>query len=67
MAKASEDAAQELPLNDERKPEPRKQGRHIVIALNHLGKQRAALAEKIAALTEELESIDASIKALSPE
>ena len=64
MAKASEDAAIELPLNDERK---RKQGRHIVIALNHLGKQRAALAEKIAALTEELESIDASIAALSPE
>ena len=66
MAKASEDAAQELPLNDERKPE-KKQGRHIVIALNHLNKQRAALAEKIAALTEELESIDASIAALSPE
>jgi hypothetical protein len=63
MAKVAGDAAIELPLNDERKPE-RKQGRHIVIALNHLNKQRAALAEKIAVMTEELESIDASIKAL---
>jgi hypothetical protein len=65
MAKASEDSAIELPLNDERKPE-RKQGRHIVIALNHLNKQRDALAEKIVYLKLELDSIDASIAALAP-
>ena len=66
MAKLNEDAALELPLNDERKPE-KKVPRHTAIALRHLNLQRDKLAEKIAAEQSELERLDASIKAISPE
>lgn len=66
MAKIAEDAAMELPLNDERKPE-KKVPRHTAIALRHLNIQRDRLAEKIDEMKVELTSLDASIAALSPE
>jgi hypothetical protein len=66
MAKVAEDAALELPLNDERKPE-KKVARHVAVALRHLNAQRDKLAEKIASDQSELDSLDASIAALSPE
>jgi Holliday junction resolvasome RuvABC DNA-binding subunit len=64
MAKVDENAAAELPLNDERLPE-KKQNRHVVIALKHMGIQRENLNKKIEALTKERDDLEASIKALS--
>jgi len=67
MGKVAEDAAvAELPLNDERKPE-KKVARHVAIALRHLNAQRDKLAQKIKDEQAELDSLDASIAALSPE
>ena len=66
--KLNEDAAiGELPLNDERLPEPKKINRHIVIALRHMGIQREALTSKIETLTKERDDLDSSIKALNAE
>jgi hypothetical protein len=63
--KVAEDAAQELPLNDERQPEPElKKNRHVVIALNHMRKRRATLEQQDRKLQKELEEIDAAILAL---
>ena len=64
MAKVAEDAAIELPLDDERKPEPKKVPHHIAVALRHLNAQRDKLAVKIKAEQAELDSLDASILAL---
>ncbi len=64
MAKIAEDAAAELPLNDERVETPKKLNRHVVIAQNHMKKRRAALDEQIAALTAERDGLDAAILAL---
>jgi hypothetical protein len=78
MAKISDDAAEELPLNDERiepkklnrhivndeRIEPKKLNRHIVIALNHMKVRRTQLMEKIDALTKERDDLDESIAAL---
>ena len=44
MSKINENSALELPLNDERKPEPKKVPRHIAVALGHLNAQRDKLA-----------------------
>jgi hypothetical protein len=44
-----------------------KKNRHVVIALNHMNKRRDALLEKRAALTKEIEELDAGILALSGE
>ena len=63
MAKFAEEAAAELPLNDER-IEPKKLNRHIVIALNHMKTRRTQLTEKIDALTKERDDLDESIAAL---
>lgn len=52
MAKVSDDAALELPMNDERKPE-KKINRHIVIALRHMNVQRKSLTAKIDSLSKE--------------
>lgn len=43
----------------------KKQNRHVVIALNHMGKRRAALLEKRAELTCEIEELDSAILALT--
>jgi len=61
--KVAEDAAQELPLNDEKLPEPKK-GRHVTIALNHMKKQRDGLRKKFDSLTKEMDALDAAIAAL---
>ena len=63
MAKVAEDAAAELPLNDGRKPETKK-NRHVVIALAHMGKRRTALLNKRAEITKEIDELDAAILAL---
>lgn len=60
--KLNEDAATELPLNDERSPKP-KMNRHIVIALKHMNTRRGQLTERIDTLTKERDDLDASIKA----
>lgn len=72
MAKVAEDAAAELPLNDERLEEatttaPKKQGRHIVIALRHMRIQRDKLNAQLDELVKERDSLDASIAALEKE
>jgi hypothetical protein len=59
--KVAEDAAQELPLNDERAPKP---SRHVVIALNHLNKRRQALLAKRAVIDKEVGELDQAILAL---
>jgi hypothetical protein len=41
-----------------------KKNRHVVIALNHMNKRRDALLEKRAALTKEIDELDAAILAL---
>lgn len=41
-----------------------KRNRHVVIALNHMNKRREALLAKRAALTKEIEELDAAILAL---
>lgn len=64
MAKLNEQAAAELPLNDERLPEPKKQNRHIIVALNHMHKRRGALTDQRAKLSKEIEELDAAILAL---
>lgn len=61
--RVAEDAATELPLNDEKLP-AKKPSRHVTIALNHLNKRRDALLEKRAGLTKEIEELDAAILAL---
>ena len=63
MTKIAEDAALELPLNDER-IEPKKLNRHIVVALRHMKTRRVQLTEKIDALTKERNDLDDSIAAL---
>ena len=60
--KVAEDAALELPINDERL-EP-KVNRHINIALNHMTQQRNKLNTKIHNLTKERDAIESAIKAL---
>ena len=60
--KLNEDAATELPLNDERSPKP-KMNRHIVIAIKHMNTRREQLTAKIDALTKERDDLDSSIKA----
>jgi hypothetical protein len=62
--KLSDTAAAELPLDDERLPEPKKQNRHVVIALNHLRKRRGALEAQDKTIQEQLVEIDAAIAAL---
>ena len=63
--KVAEDAAIELPLNDERIEPATKQNRHVVVALNHLNKRDAALTLKINELTAEREVVREAIKALT--
>ena len=41
-----------------------KKNRHVVIALSHMNKRREALLVKRAALTKEIEELDAAILAL---
>jgi hypothetical protein len=65
--KLSQDAEIELPLNDERLPEPRKLNRHVAIALRHMNIQLESLNGKIEALSRQRDDLQASIKALSPE
>ena len=48
----------------ESQQEKKKVSRHVTIALNHLNKRRDALIEKRAALTKEIEELDAAILAL---
>lgn len=60
--KVAEDAAQELPLNDERIPVRR--NRHVTIALNHLRKRRTALEAQGKAIQTQIDEIEAAIKAL---
>lgn len=62
MAKVTEDASQELPLNDERK-EP-KVNRHVNIAKAHLQKRGDALTAQINKLIGERDGINAAIEAL---
>jgi hypothetical protein len=45
-------------------PGAKKQNRHVVIALRHMTARRAALLEKRAELTMEIEELDAAILAL---
>lgn len=61
--KVAEDAAQELPLNDEG-AEPKKHNRHIVVALNHMHKRRDALTEQIERLVAERKDLLEAIEAL---
>lgn len=61
--KVAEDAAQELPLNDERLP-TKKQSRHVTIALNHLNKQLEKALAKRKTLDKEIEELDAAILAV---
>ncbi len=63
MAKVAEDAAAELPLDDERVA-PKKVNRHVTIALRHLNVQREKLLTKRADLTKQIDEIDAAILAL---
>ena len=60
--KISENAATELPLNDERKEV--KKPRHVVIAINHLTERRKNLLAKRSTIDEELAGLDAAILAL---
>ena len=63
MAKVDENAElAELPLNDELRET--KKNRHVVIALNHLNKQRNKLLSQRDKLTKEIEGLDAAILAL---
>ena len=62
MAKVAEDAAAELPLNDERLPT--KKNRHVAIGLRHFNIQRDRLLEKRKAINEEIEALDKAILAL---
>ena len=62
MAKVSEEAEAELPLNDERLPT--KKNRHVTIALRHLNVQLEKLLTKRADLTKQIEEIDNAILAL---
>jgi hypothetical protein len=43
---------------------PKKQNRHVVIALNHMKKRQQVLMEQIAKLTKEYEELVAAIQAL---
>lgn len=43
---------------------PKKQNRHVTVALNHLHKRREALLAQRAAITEQIEELDAAILAL---
>ena len=61
--KIAEDAAIEIPLNDERTA-PKKLNRHVVIALNHLRKRRDALEAQAKEIQKQLEEVDGAIKAL---
>ena len=63
MAKVSEEAAAELPLNDERVA-PKKVSRHVTIGLRHFNIQRDRLLEKRKAINEEIEALDKAILAL---
>lgn len=56
-------ATNELPLNDEKTPEVKK-NRHVTIALNHLDKRRDALTTQNNKLTAERDEVDAARKAL---
>lgn len=60
--KVAEDAAQELPLNDERIPV--KKNRHVTIALNHLNKRLASLLCQKGKLDIEIEEVTEAITAL---
>lgn len=60
--KVAEDAARELPLNDEKLPV--KKNRHVTIALNHLRKRQFVLLEKREALSKEIDEVDNAINAL---
>lgn len=63
MAKVNENAAvAELPLEDGRLPQ--KQNRHVVVALRHLEKRRAALVAQRGKLSQEIAGIDEAIKSL---
>lgn len=65
MAKVAEDAAEELPLNDERiEAAPKKLNRHVVIALNHMHKRRDTLTDQIDRLVEERKDLLEAIEAL---
>ena len=60
--KISENAATELPLNDERKEV--KKPRHVVIAINHLIERRKNLLAKKSVIDVELKALDEAILAL---
>ena len=60
--KISENAATELPLNDERKEV--KKPRHVVIAINHLSERRKNLLAKKSVIDVELKALDEAILAL---
>lgn len=63
MAKVAEDAAQELPLDDER-TEPKSHNRHVTVALNHLHKRRDVLVASRRKIDDELGEILEAIQAL---
>lgn len=65
MAKVAEDAAMELPLNDERKPV--KLNRHMAVALRNMKVERANLDKKIAVLTAQREQAHKAILEIEPE
>lgn len=65
MAKVDASAAiAELPLNDDRVPEVKKQNRHVAIALNHMRVRMTQLVEKRAVLDSEIEGLSIAIESL---
>lgn len=64
MANIAEDAAQELPLNDERLPETKKHGRNTSSALTSVRRQLAIVDKKMAELTAERLGLVTAIEAL---
>jgi hypothetical protein len=67
MAKITEDVAEELPLDDERTGtdvEVKKRPRHVVIALNHLEKQRSSAVVRFEAAQREITDLNKAIEAL---
>ena len=66
MAKVGEDAAIELPLDDERKPD-KKLNRHVVIAINHMKKRRLTLISQSESLKREIDDLDEALAALNQE
>lgn len=63
MAKVSEDAAAELPLNDER-VEPKTHSRHVKIALRHMHADLDKLSSKISEFSRQRDDLIESIQVL---